>query len=300
MLKVLSKSQYSADSFPNVRLLTLDFIFDKPYTAVKEDAEMVGSNITAFAEYLWKIVPGITEMKLAGRYFAGQVCKTDKRHFIGVILQLYRILKAKMCDLVHLDCKFTGNPSNRSHMTDACHEHLLRLAPQNAATLQSLFADIGKIKDVYYLFPRSGDKYAKYPCLHTLKFYDQVAASNAKIKGRQQPPLPNADIDRLPVFPDTTPFPGLRRLSVDIDYPFGDDMLFRGNAATLEYLNLKVYSATPNIIRKHAVFTSTSHPNMQLVNIDMALGPRTLRLTSAEEQMQFVLGIAPHVPCTQD
>ncbi|KAJ2067935.1 hypothetical protein IW146_002190 [Coemansia sp. RSA 922] len=89
MLNVLSKSEYSADSFPNVRLLTLDFFQGPHHNPTKEEAATIGSNITAFAEYLWNMAPGTTEIELTGRYFTEQVRKTDKRHFIGVISKLY-------------------------------------------------------------------------------------------------------------------------------------------------------------------------------------------------------------------
>ncbi|KAJ2870256.1 hypothetical protein GGH93_005708 [Coemansia aciculifera] len=101
---------------------------------------------------------------------------------------------------------------------------------------------------------------------------------------------------KRPVFPGATPFLRLQRLFVSIDYPFGDDTLFRGNAATLEHLDLEVHSATLDIIRKHAVFTSGSHPKLQLVNTVMICETRASHFTSAEEKMRFELGIGPHAP----
>ncbi|KAJ2343834.1 hypothetical protein GGH91_003066 [Coemansia sp. RSA 2671] len=93
--------------------------------------------------------------------------------------------------------------------------------------------------------------------------------------------------------PGTTLFPGLRTLCIGIDYPFCDDTLFRGNAAMLERLELILYSATIDAIRKYAVFTPESHPKLKLVSIDLSPDPRVDLFSSFQEQIQFVLSIAP-------
>ncbi|KAJ2063917.1 hypothetical protein GGI17_001410 [Coemansia sp. S146] len=221
-----------------------------------------------------------------GPLLTGQVRKTDMLNFIGVISQLYcyyngvaqgsnyveafvSIPEAKVCDLVHFDCKFSDDPSSRGHIIDINSEHLLQLVRHNAATLQSLFTNVSKVKDVSDLILEPSGRYAKYPCLHTLKLHGKLTISNASARGGQQPPLANTDME-------------------------DDETLFRGNATTLEYLDLKVYPATVDIICKHAVFTSGSHPKLQLVNTVVVDELRALHFTNAEEQMRFVLGIAPH------
>ncbi|KAJ2870257.1 hypothetical protein GGH93_005709 [Coemansia aciculifera] len=191
MLKVLLSSQYNADSFPSVRLLILDFFLSQPHNPSREEAATIGSNITVFAEYLWKMAPGMTEIRLTGRYFTGQARKTDMLNFIGVILQHYcyyngvaqgnnyveafvSIPEAKMCDLVHLDCKFSDGPSSRGHIIDINSDHILQLVRHNAAILQSLFANVSKIKDISDLILEPSGSYTEYPCLHTLKLHGRM------------------------------------------------------------------------------------------------------------------------------
>ncbi|KAJ2430589.1 hypothetical protein GGF41_000916 [Coemansia sp. RSA 2531] len=312
MLNVLSKSEYSADSFPNVRLLTLDFFQGPHHNPTKEEAATIGSNITAFAEYLWNMAPGTTEIELTGRYFTGQVRKTDKRHFIGVISKLYcyyngvaqgstyadtfvSIPEAKMCDLVRLDCKLSDGHSNHGCITDINSDHLLQLVHQSATTLQSLFARVSNIKDVSDLIILwSRGSYAEYPSLRTLKLHGRITVPNIAARAGPQLSPQSIEVAKRPVFPGATPFPMLRRLFVSIDYPFGDDTLFRGNAATLEYLDLEVHPATLDVIRKHAVFTPTNHPKLQLVNIVMLCETRAPHFTSDVEKRRFELGIGPH------
>ncbi|KAJ2422811.1 hypothetical protein GGF41_003373, partial [Coemansia sp. RSA 2531] len=72
--------------------------------------------------------------------------------------------------------------------------------------------------------------------------------------------LPPASITTLPVFPDLTHFPRLVCLRLSIAYPFGDDMLFQGNSATLRYLDMKLYPAAVDFFCKYAIFMCVSHP----------------------------------------
>ncbi|KAJ2859738.1 hypothetical protein GGH94_005940 [Coemansia aciculifera] len=46
-------------------------------------------------------------------------------------------------------------------------------------------------------------------------------------------------------------------------YPFGDDVVFRGNDATLEYLKVALYPELVTILERHNVFTRTSHPQLK-------------------------------------
>ncbi|KAJ2830899.1 hypothetical protein GGI24_001785, partial [Coemansia furcata] len=311
VFKVLRNSQYSGHSFPNVRLLALIFVHGKPHHTTKAEAAKIGSNITAFVEFLWEMAPAITEIKLPGDFFFGQVRKTDKQHFIGVMSQLYQyynciaqrgeyvneftsIPEANICDLVQLDCMFGDITRSRGHICEISTNHLVQLARQSAATLQSLIANVGKVKDISDIVLEPSGGYVEYPSLHTLKLHGQLNVSNTGARVGQRPSQVTADMAQRQVFPGAKPFPVLRLLSVDIDYPFSDDTLFRGNFATLERLDLKVYPATLDIIRKHSVFTTDSHPKLQLVAINWALDSRGLGFASAEEQMRFVLGIAPH------
>ncbi|KAJ2334809.1 hypothetical protein GGI00_001676 [Coemansia sp. RSA 2681] len=76
-------------------------------------------------------------------------------------------------------------------------------------------------------------------------------------------------------------------------YPFGDDVLFRGNAATLEYLKIELDSELVAMLEQRNVFTPTSHPNLKCVNINLRFSDAPGAFATASEYMQFVLSIAP-------
>lgn len=68
-------------------------------------------------------------------------------------------------------------------------------------------------------------------------------------------------------FPGAIPFPNLQRFICPYNYPFGDDVVFRGNQNSLECLNLIL---TPGIVKDLAdnnIFTATSHPKLRQVDI---------------------------------
>ncbi|KAJ2571840.1 hypothetical protein GGH95_004143 [Coemansia sp. RSA 1836] len=76
-------------------------------------------------------------------------------------------------------------------------------------------------------------------------------------------------------------------------YPFGDDVLFHGNAATLEYLKIELDPEMVAILKRHKVFAHTSHPKLQCVNINLRFSDAPGAFATASEYMQFALSIAP-------
>ncbi|KAJ2117181.1 hypothetical protein IW146_000949 [Coemansia sp. RSA 922] len=95
----------------------------------------------------------------------------------------------------------------------------------------------------------------------------------------------------LPVFEDAMPFPILRRLKIPFMYPVGNDIFFRGNAATLEYLSIKLNRDIVVMLREHSVFTSRSHSSLRRVNVEYDDSSEPGELASNAEALQFVLSI---------
>ncbi|KAJ2741355.1 hypothetical protein GGI20_005250, partial [Coemansia sp. BCRC 34301] len=83
---------------------------------------------------------------------------------------------------------------------------------------------------------------------------------------------------------------------MDYVYPFGDDVLFRGNAATLERLALILDAKAVTMLREHKVFTPTSHPRLGVVDISFDDNFAPDVFATAAECMQFVLDIGPTAP----
>ncbi|KAJ2332282.1 hypothetical protein GGI00_002858, partial [Coemansia sp. RSA 2681] len=76
-------------------------------------------------------------------------------------------------------------------------------------------------------------------------------------------------------------------------YPFGDDVLFRGNAATLEFLDIMPDPEMVAMLRHRNVFTPTSHPKLQFVKVNLRSSDVGHVFAAASEYLQFALSIAP-------
>ncbi|KAJ2255731.1 hypothetical protein GGI13_001481 [Coemansia sp. RSA 455] len=85
-----------------------------------------------------------------------------------------------------------------------------------------------------------------------------------------------------------------QRLDCPGDYPFGDDLvLFRGNAATLEFLRLTLTRELAEAPLRYNVFTPTSHPMLQAVMLKPPLGMVQANYVDDSEIIQLMLDIAP-------
>ncbi|KAJ2241803.1 hypothetical protein GGI13_007194, partial [Coemansia sp. RSA 455] len=93
-----------------------------------------------------------------------------------------------------------------------------------------------------------------------------------------------------PSFPGAVPFPKLRILKLN-NYQFGDEVVFRGNADTLEYLDLVVESEAIEMFKERGLFTPTSHPKLKYVQLELE-GDRGLYPFATETAyIQFLLNI---------
>ncbi|KAJ2864678.1 hypothetical protein GGH94_002768 [Coemansia aciculifera] len=71
---------------------------------------------------------------------------------------------------------------------------------------------------------------------------------------------------------DAVPFPALLELNVSGDYPFNDDVLFRGNGGTLRKLCIPFRALTRNTFGRFNVFNRSGVTQMSLIDVDMADG----------------------------
>ncbi|KAJ2061154.1 hypothetical protein GGI17_003264 [Coemansia sp. S146] len=153
----------------------------------------------------------------------------------------------------------------------------LQLAQQNVSTLQSLVLESNHDINVCGLVKDMTGCYVTYPLLRILKIFEHSSDSEQQ----------RSAIDSV------APFPGLQHLVIERPYPFDDDTLFRGNAATLECLDMVLDSPTISMLRKYKVFTATSHPELQCVNFTQDDIRLPHSFTTAAGFMQSMLSIAP-------
>ncbi|KAJ2757430.1 hypothetical protein GGI19_000031 [Coemansia pectinata] len=242
------------------------------------------ANITVFVQRIKQMAPAVSEIDVTPVGDAERLLQRCNVHVSDLVQQLYDIVERRTVltggsepmlvyldlepirDLVHIVC---------SLHTDS--KDLMPLIRRSTHTLQSLDLDVGDVEIAGAVRdPDSGD-YLEYPCLHTLIIR----------------PFRNRRTSQKAVFKNIVPFPRLLRLSVLSHYPFGDDILFRGNAGTLEYLELKLLPETASMLNKYRVFTPTSHPNLKCVKLDMGIFYKPYVFATVAEYMQFVLSIGP-------
>ncbi|KAJ2097029.1 hypothetical protein GGI09_004056 [Coemansia sp. S100] len=242
------------------------------------------ANITAFVQRIKQMAPAVSEIDVD--YYEDEVglfWRSDEpihdliQHLFGIVERHTVITRVSSCALQCLDLEPIRDLVHINYSASVVFIDLVSLVARNARTLQSLVLDVfdkdltGLVRD-----PASGS-YLEYPCLHTLK----VSSFS------DQRPLKRA------AFKDIVPFPRLLRLTVSPFSPFSDDILFRGNAATLEYLAAELTAETISMLKKYRVFTPTSHPNLKCVKLDIPPLDMPNVFSSGAEYMQFVLSIAP-------
>ncbi|KAJ2002548.1 hypothetical protein GGI04_003292 [Coemansia thaxteri] len=78
-------------------------------------------------------------------------------------------------------------------------------------------------------------------------------------------------VERLPSKPSTSsnqiPFPRLRSLKIDMEHPFGDNTLFRGNCGTLESLQMALDCITINMLKRNEVFAAGKYAKLRNIYI---------------------------------
>ncbi|KAI8318783.1 hypothetical protein GQ54DRAFT_299876 [Martensiomyces pterosporus] len=87
--------------------------------------------------------------------------------------------------------------------------------------------------------------------------------------------------------PEGVPFPVLKYLSVMDGYSFSNDVFFRGNSATLEYLALGLTPSLLEVIETHHLFRPNSYPQLQYLNFASGF----LRRPATEQEEQTLLRI---------
>ncbi|KAJ2068599.1 hypothetical protein GGI03_000293 [Coemansia sp. RSA 2337] len=157
---------------------------------------------------------------------------------------------------------------------------IAKLARRSAATLEYLCIMTGHSYhgSTFDLIRDAGGDYVCYPRLRVLKLEHY------------------SDFERYgsSVLPSVVPFPTLRILSLTGRCPFGDDTIFRGNAATLESLVLKTNHDDIAKLVERGVFTSTSHPRLQCVKFLHTGYYGSRQYALYVEYLSLMLSIAPN------
>ncbi|KAJ2115616.1 hypothetical protein IW146_002174 [Coemansia sp. RSA 922] len=288
-LEMLNSALRDEYTFPATRLLEIRFSrapIQRQRKDMAADPLWVQANINAFVQRIKQVVPMVNEIKVGSRFYGSDLPPATIQCFGGLVTQLYQLanrisfssynglplieLQLDMIgELVHIDYKVSLDN----------HRQILELARRNALTLQSLTIVSEAGVDMSGLIRDAEGTFTEYLRLQTLKLTW----------------IADVTVSHRLIFKGALPFPKLRRLQVTQDTPFGDDILFRGNSATLEFLLINVDRTVVDILGRHRVFTPTSHPKLQCVKVGH-FSSTADPVVDVANYMQFVLSIAPGAP----
>ncbi|KAJ2081401.1 hypothetical protein GGI09_007625, partial [Coemansia sp. S100] len=171
------------------------------------------------------MVPKLRDIKIwpSGRGTRPEVISS---HFGSLVSQLFQLVYRIECDIFYdtdvpmvLQLDRIRNLTHIEYVTGNNSNQIIQLAQLNALTLQSLDIKF-QTADIADLIRDCNGIYVTYPHLLKLKLIGPSNFTNV----------------RRPVFSGVVPFPILTFLSLQLRYQFDDDTFFRGNAATLQFL----------------------------------------------------------------
>ncbi|KAJ2059268.1 hypothetical protein GGI17_004509 [Coemansia sp. S146] len=271
---MLSRAPYNGCTFPLVRRIVFAIVMDKHLEEGKRDK----SNIAKFVRRIKQMAPSVNDIWVRPADYdsspiydslVSQLFQLARRVQYGeadVPVTSVDLEPGGICNLVHIKCT-TGDDD----------ESFIKLARQNSTTLESSAIETDRIINApgILLKEDDSDAFVTYPHLHTLKL-----SGNSVYDDMHIPALSGAVL-----------LPSLRHLKIYYEYIFGDDVVFRGNAATLESLDLHLsYSIMP-VLRQFSVFTPTSHPKLRHVGVWGLDDFVPYTFATLAEAMQLAMGI---------
>ncbi|KAJ2860174.1 hypothetical protein GGH94_005674 [Coemansia aciculifera] len=287
-LKILSVPPYDGVTFPRVGKLSVVLHYSRRREGFNGGNDGFPDdtlyNVREFVGRVAEMAPAIGEVYIDMRDETTDRDPKGVYYFEVLFSGLFEIGEMKVLNdpsgemSPHIRLDYIEDLVRLTSYVDYLNVQILQLTRRSAQTLQCLDIRSYRGSDITGLITDpDGGEYAEYPRLHTLEM-----RLNQKHKAF-----------RRMVFNGAMPFPSLQRLCIESLYPFDDDVFFRGNAATLEYLTLSLCKGAVAILAKHNVFTPTSHPRLQYVNIARLSQYASNKFTSAAAYLEFVMNIAP-------
>ncbi|KAJ2864386.1 hypothetical protein GGH94_002944 [Coemansia aciculifera] len=289
-LEMLSRPPFTDGTFPRTRFIHFNIAWLRGQEREVDNAALLSdseTSIYAFVQRVKQLAPMVNHISVSPQYVTLIQHKTTIRLFSSLASQLFQlascveyrssgmnipvVLRSEtLHDLTHITYDSKG-------YTVDVRGQLMQMVRQNAQTLQYLVIRAVVLIDVAGLNQDVDGNYIKYPNLRTLKL--ELRKSNPTI--------------HRPVASGVAPFPNLRHLTINDHYPFGDDIAFRDNSATLEYLCIMPRRDTCDMLRKYHVFTPSSHPKLQCVKVSGLPDDAPNHFQSTDLFTQFILNIAP-------
>ncbi|KAJ2871307.1 hypothetical protein GGH93_004921 [Coemansia aciculifera] len=277
-LQMLSHSPYDGCAFPLVRKITFTIGLGDN---IQTKQAVVATNISAFVQRIKQMAP-MAKTFMLSPLACGHVNNCTGQYFDDLATQLFRLVGHieygfinKYSDIRELHLDEVRNLVSIEHITYHSIDTFIGLARLNAATLEYLNIAPSKTNGAIGIIRDANGAYIIYPCLTTLF----LGASSTEFNA---PP---------PAFEDIVPLPSLRHLEIPPKYPFCNDVLFRGNAATLKCLELALSRSMVAMLREYSVFTPQSHPSLRSVYVEFDNNSVPGAFATKAGARKFVLGI---------
>ncbi|KAJ2833117.1 hypothetical protein GGI24_000963 [Coemansia furcata] len=285
-LERISRPEYSNLYFPRAQKIMFRFTGDDLY----EDEDEINvveakANVNALLQWIKQLAPLLVEIDVFAPSNTGQAYQRLDQSYGGFVSQLLLLAKRvsffenerSVSNMLQLD-SIRDLTDLRYNIHDNS-EKFIQLARQCASSLQTLVINSSTTLDVSGIVKDADGSYIVYPHLTALEL--RLYTSSASPGSR--------------VFAGAVPFPKLRHLGILHGYPFDDDTLFRGNAATLEGLRVNMSGTLVGIIKRYNVFTLNSHPKLQFVDYWVfILEFVPIYFADCAAFVRFLLALAPH------
>ncbi|KAJ2863164.1 hypothetical protein GGH94_003792 [Coemansia aciculifera] len=288
-LEMASRAPYDSCSFPLARKIAFIFVKDANGWVNEDvgiDPLIAGANICDFVERIKQMAPLVGEISVQP-VDNDDMLNVSNQYFGDLASRLYqlacRIEYNYHCypeDSMRLQLDTIRNLTHISTSTDPSIgnvDQFIQLARKNALTLQSLVLKCEQDIDILSLVRDAGGNHVTYPRLLTLKLWSESESEELK----------------RPVFHGAAPFPLLQRLTISHQCLFDDDTFFRGNAATLEWLDMQLDHSNASVLHKFKVFVPGSHPKLRVVKLSYSDDSVSELFASPAEVLQFVYRIGP-------
>ncbi|KAJ2347504.1 hypothetical protein GGH91_001790, partial [Coemansia sp. RSA 2671] len=253
-LEALQSPEFNGAMFQAATQLKVKLNF--PDNNVLETVNM--DNIRRFVARIKEMLPYVQNVDIVCkgnyRHQEAQLCQKLER-WLGMYFSpetTLRVFRSKMV------LPFTMSPSVSVSITKIDHvwthdnQATLTFIHRLAPTLQTIEITYKTVSRSERLFLDANDQLVVYPSLQSLVF---SSWEQGKITYR-------------PVVEHVVPFPKLRKLRINMEYPFGDDLLFRGNSETLELLHIELDIQTIVMMKKYSIFAGNKFKRLHNISAE--------------------------------
>lgn len=270
-------------AFENASSLTITIKHYPNWLKTDQDVLDSEASTAVLLKYLAKAVSNVVDITLIDAYL-----RLEQQH-LGrhiqllnqLILPVARMAKRRLvfringdADVLDLSSLATGHNSlTHLELTGMTKLRSFGLIHKCAATLKRLHINGSAANSNYSgLFVDNRNRYVVYPNMA----YLFICSS---LEHQSELTYPRSFV----------PFPRLQKLDLSKCYPFGDNVLFRGNQLTMQSLNLALSPQLVTILYRNHTFAINSHPSLQQV---VLMSQSNLLDQGSEEDL---VGLVPNI-----